>query len=529
MESPSPTPIHETNQGRNSNRLLSEFEPAVLANLKPVVGMAKLGTEPTLDTTLGLLQNALAEYVVVPYELPPEIAMATPVSPEINSPPALTGNAAASPVPPLTTKSITTTTTCSSSSSKRSKARLHESWVQKYLTTPSIIIVLAIITEGEGQEGEKDAPLSNQLRTLNNINQQKMQRIVVILQASRDMMGGIEGRVGERRERLAKATGISQSAFFTLLRDPAHQGFSGVLEYVADNWDKFYKERIKLYKKKLVTAETDIATDHGNDSITETSLVSPYPCSGSLENSATKAVAIGLRYRFKIAIMEVFLSESMNALSSFNNAYSSVIRHYEKLGMNTVTNAPSRSQIMTSTSAFSSSSSTFSQSLSFPLEQQRIAFLESVRWTCDVIALRMVMLLIVKGQKASADAYIAGHLQWFAASHGNPWDLCQWKGRFFAAIIKILPTKAAAFTRGDSFHRGYYQYLAAKNAISLITHHHSLEGGMVPLADVELVLDYLVQAYEQYMGRNYRHMTLLIGRLIVSQYLLLHNYSQARE
>ncbi|PJF19534.1 hypothetical protein PSACC_00659 [Paramicrosporidium saccamoebae] len=191
-----------------------------------------------------------------------------------------------------------------------------------------------------------------------------------------------------------------------------------------------------------------------------------------------------LRTFFKIAYMELFMKDYTAALKSLNTAYSYAVDHYQKLVGS----------------------------------EECAVYLRSVRWTCDAIAFRLAWLLIARGD--SVEEYISGHINWFAASHQSELEFCRWKCKIYDAVGKLL--RSANKIKGHH-HAGYYSYLAAKNAMVL----EKLSDIPLDFQYVEGILELLIASYDDYRQSGFNRMTMMVGRLIASQYMLLQNYEQA--
>jgi hypothetical protein len=190
--------------------------------------------------------------------------------------------------------------------------------------------------------------------------------------------------------------------------------------------------------------------------------------------------------------MELFMREHSSALKNFNTAYSLVIEYC-------------RSKLHR--------------------PEDITAFLNGVRWVCDVIAFKISWILVSKDDKEEADEYMAGHVAWFAQSHSTQAELCRWKCKIYSAMSKLLAAAAQTSvnqSENDQRHVGYYDYLAAKHGIALEQLYQQS-----PRPFVERILSILRTAYDAYQKRGSNRMNIQIGRLIASQYLRIGEYEQA--
>lgn len=368
-----------------------------------------------------------------------------------------------------------------------------EGWLRKYLYgLPAMILVLAPLPDV--RDGEMDMNgLAGAINSLQHQSHERGQRLVVILHPV--TMDNINMSViQERRDRLARSTRLPASCIFVSSgNDTSGPPFASIVQYVGQQYGHFYRERLKKYRRKQQQHQQ---TTGSNDSLV-----------GS-------GAHLSLRYQFKAGLMELFLGEPESALKSFNSAYASVIQHCRRI----------------------------------PAGGDDGAFLSTVRWICDVIALKIVWILMSRGDRRDADEYFAGHMAWFAGSHAlfDGQALVTWKCQLYESMSHLVQAATSPTAREETSPTGkearslalegssdgrsaaYYAYLAAKNAIGLQTLLPNQEQRLSLATDK--VLPLLALAYDQYHRQSGQHhnMSLQLGRLISSQYLLLGDLDEAK-
>lgn len=334
-----------------------------------------------------------------------------------------------------------------SSISRSSGGSLTVDWVRHYLYgQPAVVIAICGVDGADGNTANLESSMKRLFEECHAVGR----RMFVILNG----MGS-----NEKRESLLGNLQISNNAIMITNTDTL-QSIQQLSTFLTENTDRFYREEVKRFRKGLNVEPDD-----------------PAP------------VYAMLRTYFKIAFVELFMGENDSALKSFNNAYSFVVDHCQRLGT--------------------------------PVE--RATFLQSVRWMCDVIAFKLAWILISRGDKIDADEYIMGHITWFEQIFENEQDLCRWKSKLYDSMHRLLKAASTvSFRASDQKHFGYYGYVAAKNAMILEKDTISIE----PIY-VERVLALLTSSYDAYQRLGYTRTVIMIGRLIASQYLLLHNYEHA--
>lgn len=374
-----------------------------------------------------------------------------------------------------------------------------EEWLQKYLYgLPAMILVLAPLP-GVGDDEMDIDGLASAINSLQYQSHERGQRLVIILQpATMDTTTISMSVIQDRRDRLARLTRLPVSCIFVISGNDTTGSvpLTPIVQYVGQQYGHFYRERLKKYRRK------------------QHQQLQPPQIAGSDNSLASGGVYSNLRYQFKAGLMELFLGEPDSALKSFNSAYASVIQHCRRI----------------------------------PAGNEDTTLLPTVRWICDVIALKIVWILMSRGDRRDADEYFAGHMAWFAGSHAisDGQALVTWKCQLYESMSHLAQAATRPTSRevasptskeersfaqeGPSEGRSaaYYAYLAAKNAISLQT--LLLDQEQRQSLATNKVLPLLALTYDQYHRQpGHDHsMTLQLSRLISSQYLLLGDLDEAK-
>ena len=406
--------------------LLQELEAAVFVPAKAVIAIAQLGEKSPAEQAL--IFNDLKDYNCIPYR----------------------GGTSES-----------STLTKSSARSKTHKTTgVNIRWIEKHLYAPALTIILTSLSPED--RGEMDELLDS-IRAINADCARRGIKSLLLLSPS----GSAHVNIQEVNERISRSTNVPSSSIFLL----AESQLPMIRSFVSLNYDRYYKECIKRYRKRMYALE---------------------------EGPERVPIYASLRYQFKIAYMELLLGDRNGALRTFNDGYSEVVEHYRRLDRS----------------------------------EDQIAFLDSVKWMCDVIALKIVSILLTKNEKYDADEYFSGHICWLTAAHGSQVELLRWKVTLYDAMSKLLMETVSispSFAKwyGDQRHAGYYLLQAARNAITLQS---IIPSGMASLEDTQKTIWYLDQALSEYSRSNHSQGHIIqIHRLRVSQYLSSQNVNTAKE
>lgn len=409
-------------------------------------------------------------------------------------------------------------------------------WIKKYSSRQPSVIVILLPQTMSNMEPEEKISLVSELQQINS-NASRLSIGLVILSPS-ELQSYMAG--------LLKESKINPKVLFSL-RSTDQRELRATLREQSSN---FYREQIRKYKRSLYG---------GKDGL--------YPL----------PMLHILHYQFKIGWMEMMLGDWNNAVKAMNTGYSALIDYCKRtfkstLGLSSLGTA---SAAVADKTGVRSPSISQSPTISVDTDNQRASLilagagndnmtflpppsplvapspshvdlgvpnasqvvqqtLELFRWICDVMTIRIIWMMIdrlVERDLKEADEYFNGHITWFTPSHSTEASLFGWKAKMYSAMAEILLNAERGERRVLSpkieHHPGYYYFLASKYSIASFAPSSDIQQSQEFQSHVEKTIDLLIKTYDYCQLKQAAGMTLQIGRLISSQYILIGDYSQA--